>query len=780
VLSGFRVLDLTDERGWLSGKILGDLGADVIKVEPPGGDPGRRRGPFLPGSQDPEASLRWLALNTSKRSVELDLAQDADRERFFALTASADGPELVYCAITPFGQTGPWASYRGHDLVVVALGGNLACTGDPDRAPLRCSMPTAYYHAAPEAALGVAMALWARRRGLGGQLVDVSLHECQLQTLLSLPGQYALHGRPAQRGGARTGRTREIWPARDGYVTFGLRGGPARLPNLIATVEYMAECGMAPDWLREYDWQAYDPAALEETELERLEQAFADFFESRSMRELYDQALARRILLAPCNDARAILEHGQLRDRELFVTLDYPEFGAALEHPDFFARTFDRSVRIRGRAPRIGEHQEEVFSELAPRVPGPTPDPPRSGGLFRGLKILELGSGAAGPVAARYFAEQGADVLRVESAQRPDFLRLLSASPGDRSGLDRAPMFLLLNPNKRSIAVNLKHPRGVALVKRLAAWADVVAENFSPGVMDRWGLGWDALHEANPDLIMLGGCLFGHTGPQRDYPGFGGQGSAICGFNHLTGWPDREALGPYATITDSLSPRYVALALVAALLERERTGRGRYIDLSQIETGVYSLSEWIVRESALADGFGRCGNDDEAGAPHGVYPCAGDDRWLAIAVWSDEEWQRLREVLGDPPWARDPRFASAAGRREHREEIDAGIAQWTRAGAPHEHMAKLQAAGVEAGAVQRHEDLLLDPQLAHRGHFVRMPHAQLGELSFEHSALVFSASPRLLDAPGPNLGEHTDLVLEELLGLGADERASLRADGVLS
>ncbi len=388
MLSGYRVLDLSDERGWRAGKILGDLGADVIKVEPPGGDPGRQLGPFLGGRPNPEASLRWLAHNTSKRGVVLDLETAADRERYRTLARSADAvletaapgaldalgvgwqalsardPELIYCAITPFGQTGPYASYRAHDLVVVAMGGNAACTGDPDRPPVRCSLPTAYYHAGPEAALGVAMALWARRRGGGGQLVDVSLHECQLQTLLSLPGQFALHGRPARRSGARTGRTREIWPAKDGYVTFGLRGGPARLPNLVATVEYMAECGMAPDWLVAYDWSRFDPAALAEEELERLEKAFGAFFRSRTMRELYDEALRRRILLAPCNDAREIVEQAQLRARELYVTLDYPELGASIEHPNFFAKASGGGIRIRRRAPRIGEHNAEVYGEI--------------------------------------------------------------------------------------------------------------------------------------------------------------------------------------------------------------------------------------------------------------------------------------------------------------------------------------------------------------------------------------------------------------------------------
>ena len=244
-------------------------------------------------------------------------------------------------------------------------------------------------------------------------------------------------------------------------------------------------------------------------------------------------------------------------------------------------------------------------------------------GLFEGLKILELGAGAAGPVATRYFADQGATVVRVESGVRPDFLRLLHFRPGDPHGLNGGPMFVLMNPNKLSVSVNLSKPEGIAVVERLVRWADVVSENFSPRAMAKWGLSYERLRELKPDLVMVSSCLFGQTGPQRMYPGFGGQGSAIAGFNHLAGWPDREAIGPAGTITDSLSPRYVALLIAAALFHRERTGEGQYIDVSQIETGVYSLSEAIVRASARGEVMTRRGNRAEDAAPHGIYPARG-------------------------------------------------------------------------------------------------------------------------------------------------------------
>jgi benzylsuccinate CoA-transferase BbsF subunit len=401
-------------------------------------------------------------------------------------------------------------------------------------------------------------------------------------------------------------------------------------------------------------------------------------------------------------------------------------------------------------------------------------------GVFAGLKVLELGAGAAGPVATRYFADQGATVVRVESARRPDFLRLIHYTKDNPFGLDGSPMFVLMNPNKKSVSVDMSRPEGVELVRRLVRWADVVSENFSPKAMRKWGLDYESLRRDKPELVMVSSCLFGQTGPQRMYPGFGGQGSAIAGFNHMTGWPDRAAVGPHGTITDSLSPRYVALLIAAALLHRRRTGEGQYIDVSQIETGVYSLSEMMLRFTARGEVMERAGNRHERAAPHGVYPCRGDDRWIAIAVFSDPEWRLLRRALGDPPFAQDARFASAAGRLAHQDELDEGLGRITREQDAHELMHRLQGEGIEAGAVQDMDDLLRDPQLAHRGHFRALRHVHLGELAFEHYGLRLSDAPPRLDTPGPNLGEHNDEVLRDMLGLSDEEIERLSRAGALA
>lgn len=406
---------------------------------------------------------------------------------------------------------------------------------------------------------------------------------------------------------------------------------------------------------------------------------------------------------------------------------------------------------------------------------------PDRSGIYTGTRFLEFGSGAAGPVATRYFAEQGARIIRIESAKAPDFLRILWLTPDSPHGLDGSPMFHLLNPDKESLAVNLRSAEGVALVKRLVLeWADVVSENFAPGPMAKWGFDAETLLREKPGLVYVSACLFGQTGPQRHYPGFGGQGSAISGFNHLTGWPDREAHGPAHTITDSLAPRFVALAIAAALFERRRTGRGRAIDVSQIEAAVYCQSEVVARYSANGEVVGRSGNDDPHACPHAVLPCAGDDRWIAVAVHTDDEWRALRGALGDPDWARDPALDTPTGRRERAAEVEARLADWTRGQEPHPLMERLQAAGVPAGVVQTEPDLLADPQLAHRGHWVEAEHVHLGTLPLERAGFRLSESPGGYARPGPNLGEHTDAILRELLGLDAAEIARLREADVLT
>lgn len=801
-LTGLRVVDLTDESGHLAARILADLGAEVLKIEPPGGDATRWRGPFVGGEPHPDAGAQWLARNLGKRSVVLDLDTAAGRERLHALLRDADvlletcapdavarlgldgaalaalNPRLVTCAITPYGRGGPKAGLRGSDLTALAASGNLFMTGDADRAPVRCAMPVTHYHGAAEAALGVLFALWHRDATGQGQQVDVALQELMLMPNMTHPAQAWVQGYRGQRSGNfnRVGETiqQEIWPCQDGYVSFALRGGPARIPGLIAITKYMDEHGMAPPVLKDRDWTKYNNNVLTQAEVDAIAAPFAAFFKTRTMQELYDAACTRRLMLAPANTEREILQSRQLAARAYFTErAPSPARAERVQLPARFAAF--PLARIGAQAPALGDAQGFTASGLAaPRCTRAA----GGAGIFAGLRILEFGAGAAAPLATRYFADQGATVVKIESRQRPDFLRTLR---DDGSGkLDHSLFFACINPNKLSAGLNMKDPRAVALAKRLIGWADVVIENFAPGVMAKWGLGYEAIKDEFPGLIMVSTCLWGQTGPERAYPGFGGQGSALAGFNYLTGWPDREPLGPFGTITDSISPRYGVVAIAAALLHRARTGAGAYLDVSQVETGVYGLSEWLLAHQAAGTSCGRAGNRSPHAAPHGVFPCAGEDRWIAIAIHDDADWRRLVAAMGNPPWATAAELTSLDGRLQRVEEIERHLGEWTRPQEAAALAAQLQAADLDAAPVADMQDLLRDPQLAHRGHFTELTHAVVGRYVVEAMGLRFSAAPMQFTRPAPRLAADSRETYCGLLGMPESEFEELLAAGVLT
>jgi benzylsuccinate CoA-transferase BbsE subunit len=393
-LAGIRVLDVTGESGFLAGKLLAELGADVIKIEPPAGDPARRREPFVDGVEGAERSVLWLALNTSKRGITLDLDQRRGREIFLDLCARADAViespgaaaaalaarglgyetlrginrRLVLCTISPFGQTGPFSAYRGSDLIVVATGGNLYPTGNSDRPPVRCALPVSYYHGGIEAAVGVVFALWGREAIGEGQHVDVSLQEVMLMPNMTSPTQFPLTGFKGGRvgGGFRGGQAffQELWPCKDGYVSFALRGGPARIPGIIRLVEYIDEHGMAPPALTQRDWNAYNHNLISQAEVDEIEAALSAFFLTKTMAELFLAACERNLMLAPANTAREILASRQLASREFFVDLEHPGVGRNLRLPGAFARSSRGGIGVRRPAPRLGEHNAEVYAAL--------------------------------------------------------------------------------------------------------------------------------------------------------------------------------------------------------------------------------------------------------------------------------------------------------------------------------------------------------------------------------------------------------------------------------
>lgn len=760
-LVGLRVVDLSEPSGWLCGRILSDLGADVVLVRPFG------------GYRERVSGVTFAALNAGKREVT-----EEDPSKIFAdadLVIASRGPDtelpptLIWCAITPFGLTGPKAEGRASDVSVLAQAGTMYMTGEPDRAPLRCTFPTSWYHGGAEAAAAVLAALHQRASTGRGQVVDVSLQETHLMATMGRAGAVGLGGTRGSRAGAlmRVGKTtqREIWACKDGFVSFGLRGGPARIPGLKRLVAWMTEESMATPALTDRDWDSYTHTTLSQDDVDAISEPIAAFFTTKTMTELYDAALERGLMLAPANTAQEILASRQYNFRDLFIELDDP-------HLERFTlpRRFVVADGAPGATSSVIAGRGDAF---APRAKTSAEKVTAMEQAFSGLKVLEFGAGAAGPLSIRYFADHGATVVRIESRKRPDFLRLYAITAEQKS-LDASPMFATFNANKLGVTLNMKHPDARAIALRLVEWADVVAENFAPGAMGRWGLAYEDLKKVKSNVVMISTCLHGQTGPEKDYPGFGGQGSALSGFNHLTGWPDREPLGPYGTITDSLAPRFAAATVIAALLRRKRTGEGSFLDLSQVECAVYSLGETIVEHSVTGTSLSRLGNRSRDVAPHGAFRCAGDDRWIAIAIWNDAEWR----VLAAEAALDDERFATTDGRLDNVDELEKELEAWTSTQDRDALARRLQSLGLEAWPVQDLEDCFNDPQLAHRGHFVPMEHPVLGTHSHETLGFRLSDSPPTFTRPGPTLGRDNEEVYKDILGMSDDEFERLKADGV--
>jgi crotonobetainyl-CoA:carnitine CoA-transferase CaiB-like acyl-CoA transferase len=771
ILDGIRVLDLAGEPAALTGRILADLGADVLRAEPPTGDPLRGAVPFAGARRDPDASLRFAAWNAGKSG----LACSADDPRLAAALAGAHividtpgwpgvhqidpsrAPQAVWVHVTPFGASGPRAKWRASDLGVMAASGNMYCTGFIDRAPVRCSEPTGYAHTGPDAAFAALSALASGRP----QIVDLSMQESVMVANMGGAVSFPKTGDRGRRGGASVGRSREIWRCQDGYVSFGLRGGAARVPTLELMTKLLVEDGLAAPAWTERDWSEFNPNATSDAEFRALEEPLERYFARHRMGELFAIACETNMMLASANSPVEMVESKQLTHRHFFSKL-----GEIEKFPTRFALAVSPNDEVEPPAARRpAPHLEDARRAAVPAWPAlPVP---RSGqrGAWEGAKIVEFGSGAAGPIATRYFAEHGATVVKIESRSRPDFLRVYALGPQNPHGLEGSALFNALNVGKRSITLNLKHKDGVALAKRLMFWADGVLENFAPKAMKGFGLDYATLSAEKPDLVMVSSCLNGQTGPHKDYPGFGGQGSALSGMNFLTGWPDREPVGPYGTITDSLSPRFGATALAAGILYRRRTGKGVHLDVSQVESALFSLSAWLLDYTVNGHVEMRMGNRSLRAAPHGAFPCQGDDRWVAIACWSDAEWARFAELLG----VRDASLASSAARLSRVDEVEALVSKWTRERTREAVCGALQAAGIEAVPVQDFGDLHADPQLAHRGHWVELPHPVLGKALYERNGFRLSDAASGYPSATPVLGQHNDSVLRDLLGLSAAE-----------
>jgi benzylsuccinate CoA-transferase BbsF subunit len=397
---------------------------------------------------------------------------------------------------------------------------------------------------------------------------------------------------------------------------------------------------------------------------------------------------------------------------------------------------------------------------------------------LEGIKVIDFTWAAAGPLTMSYLAQSGATIVKVESKSRVDGSRTLAPNKDGIAGLNRSLTFTADNSSKLSMALNLKHPKGIDVLKRLISWADVVAENFRPGTMEKWGLGYDVLSAINPSIIMFRSSARGQTGPDSTVGETGITLQSISGFTYLTGWPDRNPSPPWGAYTDLTAPALGAAMLIAALGYRARTGKGQCIDLSQYEAGLYYLSTAILDYFTNGRVAARNGNASPTAAPHGAYRCAGDDRWCTISVFNEAEWETFCNVIDEPGLTADPRFSTLTNRKKNEDELNALIEKWTVRLPPEEVMALLQSRGISAGVVQTAEDIYNDPQIKARGVLKRLNHDELGPVYHRNIGFKLSKTPVEVGSPGPLFGQHTEYVCRNFLKMPDQEFIELFNDGV--
>ncbi|MEN8160084.1 MAG: CoA transferase, partial [Myxococcota bacterium] len=796
-LEGIRVLDLTTPFGEAAGRVFADLGAELLKIEPPGGCAARFTAPYVDGAAgDPEGSLFWRAFGLGKKSVVLDLERDEDRECFLGLVRGADvllesstpgaldavglgyealareNPALLYVSITPYGQSGPLAECAATDLTIAAAGSLTNMQGDRDRPPLPVGHPEASCHGAVQAAADAILALLERERTGVGQHLDASMQAAIVWTLLFATGHATLHGEDIAGYGAQRGQPQpQLLPGvvipnvartKDGFVVMTLVLGEVGARGFGRLMRFAAERGgLEPD-IAERDWggwmQQLGAGELAPADLARALEQLVAFLGTCTKAEIQERAVREAWLVGPAWTAADLLADRQLEARDYWVRV-----GDTI-HPGAFAKLSRTPLRLDAPAPRLGAHQALASAELrTPSLPE-TAGGERQGALLAGLKVADFSWVGAGPLVSKDLANHGATVVHVESDKFVDPLRMVppwkDRLPNPANGHTPANF----NQSKLGLALDLKNERGREVALRLVDWADVVIESFTPGTAAKLGLDWEALSKRKPGLVMLSSCLRGQTGPEREYTGFGLQGAGLAGFCAVTGWPDRQPSGPWGAYTDFIAPRYSIAALGAALLHRARTGEGQYIDLSQVEAAIHFLEPMVLDYTVNGRIAGLAGMDSERASPHGIFRTAGDERYVAIAVETAAQWQALRATVPGLAAFDGTEWDALPARIAAKERLETPLAAWCAEQEAFACAERLRDAGVPAYVALQATDLHHDPQLATRGFFVEHDHPRVGKALYDGPVTLFSATPATVRCAGPAVGHDTFDVMTRILG----------------
>ena len=776
-LGHLRVLDLTSYLSQMCARVLGDLGADVIKIEPPGGDPARLLSPFAGDQRDPERSLRFINSNRSKRSVVLDINSPDDRAKIAALAGQVDiliedfdpghlaglglgyeelrqrNPGLVYVSITPFGQTGPHAGFHGGDLIAQSSAGVMIANGDDEMRPCRGPYDVYAQVCCFQAAYGALLAIHARRESGQGQHVDVSRQE----TTISAEHPYIYRYTYEQIVSRREGRHSPFgavnsYECSDGQIVNLSVYSDIHFARLSREV-------MNHPILSEEVWQ---PSATRRDNREFIDDLVGEYAITVESTDLVERGQRLGIAITPVQKVDDFVHHPHTAARDFLQDMDHPVIGKyrAAGSP---ARLGVTPWQPRRPAPLLGEHTDEVLGELAGLAQGaasasqtlnpPTqqdPENPFKNAPLKGIRVADLTRAVAGPAATRYLSTFGAEVIKVEESGLPD------------TGIPQE-----LNRCKLSCIIDSRKAGGTDLVKDLVRISDVVVENFRPGVMDRLGLSYEELRQIKPDIIVVAMPGMGNTGPIKDYLAYGQQVMGLTGLTDMWGHPESlPATRIKMPFPDFITGTLAPLAIMAALEWRDRTGEGQYIEIAQVEGTAHLLS--VAYLDYLINGrVARAqGNRSDHYAPHDVYPCRGFDAWCAIEVGNEDEWKALVGAMGDRgTWARDERFQTMEGRLTNKEELDRLLGEWTNGYTPRLLMRILQKAGVPACIVASGEDLYQDVHLRSRpGSIAQINYPDHGLVEYKGVNVHLSDTPGWGAVASPRRGEHNDYVFRELLG----------------
>ncbi len=778
-LTGIRVVELAESvAGEYCGKLLADFGAEVIKIEAPKlGSPTRAMAPIVNGDAGPEGSGLFAYLNTNKQSVELDVGSAPDVERVHRLIETADAviedratgwseshPNVVFCSITPFGDGAPAEFQNAKSINIFHASGwgyHTPSHADPDKPPLQGpGRFLADYEAGLDAALCVAASLFGRLHTGRGEFIDISQHAVLVSRADCILGRFITGEVPAEgrRDDYDQAGPAAFFTCADGFVYL----------YMTSRAHWLALKGLMghPEWLNAFDddWLEF---SVTSEKVATFQRGFAAWVRDLARESAAEQAQRLGVPLVPVNGAAELHHLPQYRHRGFFQDVSHPVLGVAA-YPTVPYLLSASPAEIISAAPTLGQHTALVLDRLdvphaPPVVRSPqlkSPGDPR-GGPLQGVRVLELTKVWAGPYAGKLLAMLGAEVIKIETAANPEEMRAYGGTD-----INHAPFFLSINPEILSVDLDIKSPDGMAALHELIARSDIVVNNLRPGAMERQGLGYERLKAIKPDIISVSIKMWGNDGPLGHQTGYAPCFAALAGLASLVGYPGGPPLGTSMRYGDSTVGAAAAYAAAVALLHRERTGAGQFIDVSAVEALSSMIGDCLLEQSLTGKRLGPNGNGHPDMSPHGCYPCA-DGSWVAVAVADDAEWNRLCDVLGAATLAKDPRYATMDERHRHAEALDADLARFTRNHDAEQLAHRLRVAKVPANKSANAIDVIGDERLWARELYRFVTDHREGQRPVLGPPWRMARAPARIARGAPDLGEDTEYVLREILGAGS-------------